>query len=365
MKRRFIVGAVVTFSVLGIALPKVRPLWAGSESMPSPSPSSRARTSGGAALKVLAVEVRPQPINEVVSATGSLRADEEVELQAETNGKIIAIQFQEGTLVQRGDLLVKINDADLQASRQRANARMRLAEIREQRMATLVKQGGSNRQDYDTAASELEVQQAEIQLIEAQINKTEIRAPFNGVVGLRFVSEGSFVSPNSRIATLQKLETVKIDFTVPEKYMNRVRPGNEVQFTVAGDPRQFSGQIYAVEPRIDLTTRTVLIRANCSNTDGRLLPGSFAQVQLKLAEVSDALLVPAEAVVPGLSEKNVFLVEGGKAVRRLVRTGLRTESQVQVIEGLKPGDVVITSGLQQIRGGMPVDVLPAGKTAAN
>src|SRR5687767_2969779 len=181
-----------------------------------------------------------------------------------------------------------------------------------------------------------------------------IRAPFDGVVGLRFVSEGAFVNATTRVATLQRLDNLKIDFSVPEKYAGRIRIGAPITFTVAGGDQKAKGEIYAFDPRIDVITRTVLIRAICPNPEGRLLPGAFANVDVVLDQLNDALLVPAVAVVPGLSEKNVFVVDDGKAVRRAVETGMRTESMVQILSGLKAGDLVITSGLQQIRAGLPV-----------
>jgi membrane fusion protein (multidrug efflux system) len=255
-------------------------------------------------------------------------------------------------------LLLKINDAELAATLQRAAARRELALGREQRLRLLLRGGGSNQQDYDTALSELNVQEAEVRLIEAQLAKTEIRAPFDGIVGLRFVSEGSYVSPATRIATLQNLERMKLDFTVPEKHLARIGLGRTVLFTVAGGPQHFTGEIYAVEPRVDVATRTALLRAVCRNPDARLLPGAFASVEFTLAEVPDALLVPPVAVVPGLTEKNVFVAQGGQAVRRAVEIGVRTATTVQILAGLQPDDVVITSGIQSLRPGLPVEVMP-------
>jgi membrane fusion protein (multidrug efflux system) len=174
------------------------------------------------------------------------------------------------------------------------------------------------------------------------------------VVGLRFVSEGAFVNSTTRVATLQRLDNLKIDFSVPEKYAGRIRIGRSITFAVAGGEHRAHGEIFAYDPRIDVATRTVLIRALCPNPEGRLLPGAFANVEIVLAQLDNALLVPAVAVIPGLSEKTVFVVVDGKAVRRAVDTEMRTESSVQILSGLNAGDVVITSGLQQLRAGLPV-----------
>lgn len=356
---RTLVCVIVSLAVIvALAIPKLTPLFhakAAERSASAPSKGSKAAGSKSQ-LKVSVFTVRPEKLLETVSATGSLLADEGVELQAETNGKVVSIRFTEGARVRKGDLLVKLNDADLVATHSRATYRKELAVLRERRIATLLKQGVARQEEYDTALNELNVQDAEIELTEALIAKTEIRAPFDGIVGLRYVSEGSFVNAATRIATLQRLDRLKIDFSVPEKYAARVQVGKPIVFTVAGASARFAGQIYALDPRIDAATRTVLIRATCPNPDGRLLPGAFANVAVTLAEVADALMVPAVAVIPGLEEKNVFVLKDGKAERRVVQTGTRTEDTVHILSGLAAGDVVITSGLQQMRPGQDVIV---------
>lgn len=310
-------------------------------------------------MRVNAVKVAPQRLAEKIGATGTLRAEEGVELQAEINGKVIQVALREGARVKRGDLLVKLNDADLRAQLTRAVFRRELAEIKERRLSKLLESQSVKQEDYDAAVSDLNVQRAEVELAEAQIGKTEIRAPFDGIVGLRFVSEGAFVNATSRIATLQSLDRVKVDFSVPEKYSPRIKMGTTITFTVAGLDKKFQGEIYASDPRVDPATRTVLLRAICPNNDGQLLPGTFANVEFTLSELADAILVPSMAVVPGVSEKYVFVVQDGKAVRKNVQVGTRTETSVQILEGLAPGDLVITSGIQQLRGGLAVNVFEA------
>ena len=310
------------------------------------------------AMRVNAWIVQPSALAETVAATGTLRAEESVDLQAEVSGKIVSINFREGSRVRKGDVLIKINDSELAATLDRANAKLELARQREARFSKLAAVGGINEQDFDAVQSELSVQKAEVDLIKAQISKTELRAPFDGMIGLRFVSEGAYITATSnnavRIATLQSIDNLKVDFSVPEKYAGRVHIGGSITFMVAGYEQRFRGEVYAYEPRIDVNTRTLLIRALCPNSAIALVPGSFATVEMKLNEVSDAIVVPAAAVIPGLTEKNVFVVVGGKAVRRAVQTGTRTESAVQIVGGLKTGDVLVTSGLQQLRNGQNV-----------
>ncbi len=362
MKRLLIVLGVLAV-IAAIAAPKVMPLL---RSQPAAAPAAKGGAPGatkggsGAPLRVETVTLVPVALAETITSTGSLRAEEGVELQAETNGKVVSINFKEGARVRRGDLLLKLNDAELRATLQRSAYRLELAQIKERRLANLIETKSVNQQDYDVALSELSVQRAEVALVEAQLAKLEIRAPFDGVVGLRFVSEGAFVNATTRVATLQRLDNMKIDFSVPEKYAGRIKIGSPITFTVAGGELKSKGEIYAYDPRIDITTRTILIRALCPNPELRLLPGAFANVEVVLDQLIDALVVPAVAVVPGVTEKNVFVVNEGKAERRAVETGLRTETVVHVLSGLKSGDVVITSGLQQVRAGLPVKPMVPG-----
>lgn len=315
---------------------------------------------GGPPLMVSTMEVRPAPFVETIMSAGTLIAEEAVELQAETDGKVVRIGFTEGSQVRKGDLLVKLNDGELRATRDRARHRLALAEARETRLKPLADNGLVTREEYDTILAEVQVQKAEIALAAAQIEKTEIRAPFDGVVGLRYVSEGAYVNAATRVATLQRLDKLKIDFSVPEKYAARIRVGSPVTFSVSGGDRPHEGQIYALDPRVEASTRTVLIRAVCPNAERRLLPGTFASVELVLDQIDDALLVPAVAVIPGLNEKNVFVMTDGKAERRAVETGTRTASAVHILAGLKAGELVIISGLQQLRPGQAVAQMASG-----
>ena len=360
------IGIVIVFVAIGaLAAPRVLPLFRKPVPRTAQAAGAPSRAAGATAapVQVTAVTLKGVPLGETITATGSLRADEGVELQPETNGKVIAINFTEGASVRKGDLLVKLNDAEPRATLQRTTYRMELAELKERRLAKLLETSGVNQQEYDAGLSELSVLRAEVALVEAQLAKMEIRAPFDGVVGLRFVSEGAFVTPTTRVATLQRFDRLKIDFSIPEKYAFRIRIGSPITFAVDGGGNRYNGEIYAIDPRIDAGTRTVLIRAICPNPDKRLLPGAFANVHFTLSEVVDALLVPSTAVIPGLSEKNVFVVHDGKAVRRTVQIGIRTESNVQITDGLAVGEMVITSGIQQLRAGQAVKVNSADPSA--
>ena len=309
-------------------------------------------------LNVSTVRAVPAPFTEHISATGTLRAEEGVELQAETGGRLRSINFTEGSRVKKGDLLIKLTDDDLQAMLVRASSRLNLAVQRRSRIERLFRDGVANQEDYDSAVNEMAVQEAEVGVMRAQIAKTEIRAPFDGVVGLRFISEGAFVNANARMATLQAVDRLKLDFSVPERFAERIAPGTLVEFSAGGRARR-QGKVSAVEPRLDAGTRTLTARALIANPDGLLRPGSFVSVDVTLETFPDAIVLPSVSVVPGPTERSVFVVSDGRAVRRAVQTGTRTESTVHIISGVQPGDLVITSGLQQMRQGLPVNPIMA------
>lgn len=344
-----LLAAIVILSVLGVlALPKLIPSERGA--------APRSASGAGDTLQVSARVVAPEPLENRIQTTGTIRANEAVDLVSEAAGKVTRILFREGSWAQEGDLLVKINDADLQAQQERAHHRLQLAEKREERQRQILEKGGISQEEYDLAANEVEVLRAEIRVIEAQIAKTEIRAPFSGVIGLRYVSEGSYISPQTQIATLQSLNPVKVDFSIPEKYTGLIEVGDPVYFRVAGTEQTFRGEVYAIEPKISQNTRMLQLRARSPNPGGTLTPGAFADVELVLEEIGDALMVPTIAVVPELQGKKVFVYEGGRAMPRPVETGTRTETAVQITSGLAAGDTVLTSGIQQVRPGLPVRI---------
>lgn len=355
-----IITLTVVLLVFGVlAYPKVKPLF-NSDSGTSSNPQQMNR--GGGMMQVEAVEVDFETIEDRIFTSGSVAANEVVELSAEASGIITNIYFEEGREVSQGDLLLKINDSQLQAQKARTQFRLNLAEQREERQRRLLERGGISQDDYDATLNEVNVLRAEQQLIEAQIEQTEVRAPFSGIVGLKFVSVGSYISPNTRIASLQEIDPVKIDFSVPERFISRVDVGDIINFTVQGYDSTFVGAVYAIEPRIDPETRTLQIRAMSDNPDRLLFPGAFANITLILDEIDDAMMLPAISVIPELNAQKVFLVKNGKVEESRIRTGIRTSEKVQVIEGVAHGDTVLTTGLLQVRPGMDVEIVDIKKT---
>ena len=312
--------------------------------------------AGAGPVPVKAHILKPQRLDNNVITTGTLLANESVELKSETAGKVVKILFKEGSRVNKGDLLLKINDEELQAQLLGAKSALNLAEDNMARAKKLLEKQGISQQDYDAAANDLNVKKANLDLVKAQLDKTEIKAPFEGIIGLKYVSEGSFINSSTVIASLQDIDPVKIDFSIPEKYAGFVHIGDKIKFSVAGSGNSYSGTVFAIEPKIDETTRTLKIRAISPNTRGEILPGAFADVTLILKEIPDALMVPTQAIIPILKGQKVYLCRNGVVAQVEVKTGIRTDTEVQITEGLNPKDTVITTGILQLAPGMPVKI---------
>lgn len=289
-------------------------------------------------------------LKEVIQITGTIQAEESVDLRAEMSGKVTKVIFKEGTSVKQGDLLVKINDEELRAQFNRTVARLKLAEEQEYRQRILLKKEAISQQEYDMVFTELQSMKAESELLKAQLAKTEIKAPFSGHLGLRMISVGDYISPTSTITKIVKDDNVKITFSIPEKYATHMKPNAEIIFSTDGNSAKNKAIVYAMEPSIDENTRTLSIRAIAKN-NGSLISGSFCKVELEMSEIKDAILVPNESLIPILKGKKVFLVKNGKAAEVIVKTGLRTDKFVQITEGLKAGDTLVTSGIMSIKEG--------------
>ncbi|WP_022835252.1 efflux RND transporter periplasmic adaptor subunit [Salisaeta longa] len=342
-----IAGWVVALGVMGLlAWPKI-------------SASGDAASSNRGAAPPLGVDVTvvtPTTVTERIETTGTLRANESVALTAETSGKITSLRFAEGDRVAAGQLLFTINSAELEAQRERLSHELSLAREQAQRQAQLLQQGGVSQETYDETLTRVQVLEAEQALLDAQIAKTKVRAPFGGTVGLRYVSEGSYLTPQTTVAMLHDLNPLKLDFSVPEQYAGRVAPGQPIRFRVRGGDTVHTATIYAQASTIDPETRTLPLRARLANPARRLRPGAFADITVPLQATRDALTVPTFAVLPELGTQQVFVLERGVAQPRNVTLGVRGDSAVQITEGLAAGDTVITSGLQRLRGGLPVRV---------
>jgi len=304
---------------------------------------------GGGNILVNYMVLEPENFDEVVVVTGTLISNEQVDLRSEASGNITKINFTEGSRVRRGDLLVKINDRDLQAQYQRATHRERLAEDRYRRQKILLDREAISQEEYEIMLTELNSLRAETRLIKAQIERTEIRAPFDGIVGLRNVSVGEFISPQITVARLINNNPIKLDFSVPERFFDVVKINSRVQFRIRGDETIHTATVYAIEPKIDIATRTIMMRAIAPNPNGRLFPGASANVQLMMTPTTDAIMVPAEALLSEAEGHKAFVYKDGRAQMRDIEIGTRTARQTQIVNGLAAGDTLIVSGIMQLR----------------
>lgn len=354
--KRIITITVVVLIFAGLAYPKVKPLFNSSSNNGNGGPGGGGQPAADV-LKAEAVLLEYESIDDRIFSTGTLEANEIVELTAEATGIITGIYFDEGGEVEEGDLLLKINDSELQAEKSRAQFRFNLAEQREERQRRLLERGGISQDEYDATMNEMNVLRAELELIEARIDHTELRAPFSGRIGLKYVSRGSFISSDSRIASLQEIDPIKIDFSIPERYLARVDVGDEINFTVQGHDSTFVGEVYAIEPRIDRETRTLQVRAISDNPDLLLFPGAFANIVLILDRIDDAIMVPSIALVPELNRQKVYVSRNGKVEQVEVQTGIRSSEKVQIVSGVAAGDTVLTTGILQAREGMDVEIV--------
>ena len=310
-----------------------------------------------ASAQPMAVQVhvlRGEPLTNAFTTTGTLRANEQVELRSELSGRVTHIGFDEGARVKAGQVLVRVNNDDLTAQLRKAEADLELASSTEKRQQQLLEVKGISEQAFENTQAQRIAREAEVENLKALLARSVIRAPFEGVIGLRWISEGGFVTPNDPIATLTQIDPIKLDMSVPERYGKQIKPGSKVDFAIEGDTSTYTAEVYAVEPRVDPSTRTVPVRAKSRNPDNRLVPGSFARVNVSLGTINDALKIPTEALIPDIQGQVVMVMQDGKAKTQRVEIGLRTETEVQLISGVQAGDTVITSGLLAIREGTPL-----------
>lgn len=300
--------------------------------------------------------IKPQNFADALSLSGSVEANEQIEIRSEVSGIVEAIYFQEGANVSKGQALLKINDLELKAQLSQAVTRQNLAAENERRAKLLLEKEAISQEEYDIASSEFRSLKAQTQLIQAQLAKTTVRAPFSGKIGLRSISPGTYVTPTTLISKLVNTDFLKITFSIPEKYSSNLQANTKVSFSIPNQTETFEATIYAIEPEIETTTRTLKIRAKISNTNGKILPGTFATVNLPITAIEDAILIPTEAIIPIQNGKKVIVAKNGKATEIQIETGTRTKDNILVIKGLQIGDTLVTSGIMSIKADAPIQV---------
>jgi membrane fusion protein, multidrug efflux system len=306
------------------------------------------------ASKSLAVEgfvAQPALLDLSISVSGTLKSFEETVLMPEVSGRVVEIHLQEGKPVKKGSLLVKIFDGDLQAQLKKLQAQLQITEQTRKRQSDLLKISGISQIDYDQTVLQVNSINADIDVMKAQIRKTEILAPYDGIIGLRNISLGAQISPSTAVTTIRAVQQLKIDFSIPEKYSKEVSKGKKLKFTVQGDDTKYDASVMATEEGIDAVSRNLKVRALVLSKSSSLVPGKFANIELTLGEDKNALMIPTQAIIPQERDKKVILSKNGKAKMVTVKTGIRKESAIEIVSGIEAGDTVLTTGILFIKAG--------------
>ncbi|NDP42505.1 MAG: efflux RND transporter periplasmic adaptor subunit [Aromatoleum sp.] len=365
-----VVGAIIA---LGLALTAAGGYWLGQKRASAPVDSSASGVAAGvqgkgiggaavtqnapASVAVEAVKAVMKPLPKSITAVGSLRSDESITVRPEVAGRISAILFQEGQRVVKGSTLIKLDPAINAAEVQQARANLTLAKSKFDRAVDLAKSNFISGQAKDEAENNLRVAEAAVALAQARLAKTEIQAPFSGIIGLRVVSVGDYVKEGADVVNLESIDPLKVDFRIPETFLRQVQVGQSLQVALDALPgKSFEGKVFAVNPLVDAGGRAIVIRAVVRNPDTSLRPGMFARVRLITGDQKDALVVPEQAIVPQGDEQFVFRVVDGTAARVKVEVGQRRDGKVEIVKGLAPDDMVVIAGQLKIRDGTAVAV---------
>ena len=350
MKIKYLVYTLLAVGIIGFIGYRINSNSSKGGDSKSPKGKSKSITVNG-------IVVKYETFDNNLSLSGSIEANEQVEIRSEVSGIVEGIYFQEGSFVNKGQVLFKVNDIELRAQLRQTSTKEGLAAENERRAKLLLQKEAISQEEYDLARADLKSAQAQSQLIQAQIAKTSVRAPFSGKIGLRSISPGTYITPAILVTKLVNTGKLKITFSIPEKYASQVKSNTIIRFKVAGSEDRYSAKIYAIEPEIAVATRTLQVRAIAENKDGKLLPGTFADVELPLDIIKDAIVVPTEAIIPVQNGKKIFISSNGLAKEIMIETATRTETSVLVLSGINEGDTVITNGVMSLKNDDPVKVI--------
>jgi membrane fusion protein (multidrug efflux system) len=320
------------------------------------SKKSDAGAAGGFAVPVVAAEARLEPVSESLSLVGSIVANEQVEIKSETEGTVQDINFNEGQPVNKGDLLIRLDETKFSTALAEAESTFQLAKANFERAGHLAQDRTISRQEYDQAASAVNVSEAAMKRRERELKDARIYAPFSGIVGARYVSPGQVIDKNTRLTVLVDLNPVKVEMNVPERFLNQVRTGQQIEISVAAfQSKKFSGKVYFVSPELESTTRTAMVKAEIPNPDAELKPGMFANLDLTVKVRDQAVVIPEAAIMLQQTNASVFVVGPDNSVQfRPVRLGFRMPGRVEVLDGVRGGENVIVEGVQKVGPGAKV-----------
>lgn len=365
MRKRLAIAAAflllggLSFQALNSGIVTV-PIFGKSENTEPSSRSEGRETRRPAPVEIAAVKTSVSATE--ILAVGSLMSDESVEVTSEAAGRVETIHFEEGNRVKTGDVLVKLDDALSVAELKDAEARLSLAQATYDRSRSLQKTGAVARQSYEEARTNLEVARAAVELARTRAAMMEVKAPFDGLLGFRTVSVGAYVTAGSKLVNLEKIDELKVAFSVPEVFLAQVTPGQKVEVTVDAWPGEtYEGSVYAINPHVDVNGRALQVRARLSNNGMKLRPGLLARVIIKGKDQKSVVTVPESAIVPRGGETFVFRLENGKAIETAVTIGRRRNGEVEILEGLEADAQVVTAGHARLRNGSEVEIVtPAG-----
>lgn len=312
-------------------------------------PANAAAQRGNRPMQAEGFIVKTRTLSENIEVPGTLLPFEETEIRPEISGRIVYLNVPEGRFVTKGTILAKLFDGDLQAQLKKLQVQLEISQQTASRYKELLKIGGVSQQEYDLTELQVNNLNADIELVRVDIYKTNIRAPYSGRIGLKSISNGAYVTPVTIITTISQVSKLKMEFTVPEKYSENMRRGRIVSFTVSGSDKKFTSSVMATESNIEANTRTLKVRSVVDGNHSFLVPGAFAKVTLEMDKNDEALVIPTQAVIPQARNKRVIIYRNGEAKFEIVSTGIRDSSFVQITEGLKAGDTVVTTGLLAIR----------------
>lgn len=301
--------------------------------------------------KVDAFVVKPSLLVNEISVTGSLLAYDEVELKNEVAGRVVKVNLPEGQFVKKGTQLVKLFDDELQSVLRKLQSQLAIQQQIYNRQSELMKVKGISQNDYEQTGLQLNTIKADIEVQKTLIRKTEVLAPFDGVIGLRNISEGAIITPATLLSTIRTANKIKLDFNVPEKYSSSIKTGMKVKFTMYNTEKEYDATVIASEQGIEVATRNLKVRAIVNSQSKELLPGAFSNVLLKLGENKNALLIPTQAIIPDEQDKSIIVARNGKALFVKVKTGIRNAANIEITQGIQIGDTIITSGLQFLKEG--------------
>lgn len=333
-----LISALFFFAILGLSA-------CSSKSKKETKESKQGPGAKPPPLNVEAMVANTHELSADIEVPGTIMANESTEIHPEVSGRLVYLNVREGAIVGKGTLLAKLYDGDLQAQLKKLEVQLQIAEQNENRSSQLLKIQGISQQDYDVSLLAVHNIRADMEVLRANMTKSNIYAPYSGKLGLKNISPGAYVSPATIITTISQVSQLKIQFDIPEKYGPGVKKGESVDFTIDGSTKTFNASIMATEDAIEENTRSLAVRAVVKNSDADLIPGAFAKVKIVLGKTADAILIPNSSIVPQGRKKLIFVFKNNKAIATEITTGVRDSTNIQVLTGLKKGDTVITTGL--------------------